>query len=94
MAVALIYIAWAFAAAVGCFVICLFEWIHKLENAKYRSVLFGTFGASMVIPLAHIAVNELVFGNYGDPYEFSSSFGYYSLLLSSYGAGLYIFTVR
>lgn len=78
----------------GCFVISLFEWIHKLENAKYRSVLFGGFGTLMVIPLAHIAINELVFGNYGDPYEFSSSFGYYSLLLSSYGVGWYVFTVR
>ena len=57
MDVALIYIAFAFTSAVGCFVICLFEWIHKLENAKYRSLLFGGFGTIMVIPLCHIAIN-------------------------------------
>ena len=57
MDVALIYIAFAFTSAVGCFIICLFEWIHKLKNAKYRSLLFGGFGTIMVIPLCHIAIN-------------------------------------
>jgi hypothetical protein len=94
MAVAAIYLTWAFGAAVICFVICLFEWIHKQGNEKYRSLVFGSFGMSMIVPFSHMIINELVFDNYGDPYEFSSSGVYYVLLSASYIFGLYVFTVR
>jgi hypothetical protein len=68
MAVAVLYLSWTFAAAVACFVICLFEWIHKQGNEIYRSVVFGSFGFSMAVPLTHMVINEVVFDNYGDPY--------------------------
>jgi hypothetical protein len=48
----------------------------------------------MIVPLSHMIINEMVFDNYGDPYEFSSSLVYYILLAVSYCLGLYIFTVR
>ena len=48
----------------------------------------------MAVPLSHMIINEIVFDNYGDPYEFSSSLVYYILLVLSYSLGLYIFTVR
>jgi len=94
MAVATIYLTISISAAVICFVVCLFEWIHKLGNEKYRSLLFGTFGMSMFIPLSHLVINDVMYNNYGDPFSFTSSITYYVLLASSYMLGLYIFTVR
>lgn len=94
MAVALLYLSWTFLAAVACFVICLFEWVHRPGNEKYRSVVFGSFGFSMAVPLSHLVINEVWFDNYGDPYKFSSAGVYYGLLISCYIIGLYIFTVR
>ena len=49
---------------------------------------------TMVIPLSHIFINEFAFDNYGDPYRFSSLAPYYALLISSYFAGLLIFTFK
>jgi adiponectin receptor len=94
MAVATIYLTWTFAAALACFVVCLFEWIHKAGNEKYRSVVFGSFGFSMAVPISHLVINEAFFDNYGDPYEFSSAGVYYAILISCYIVGLYVFTVR
>lgn len=94
MAVATLYLSWTFAAAVGCFVICLFEWIHRPGNEKYRSVVFGSFAFSMAVPMSHMVANELLFDNHGDPYRFSSAGLYYALLISCYICGLYVFTVR
>ena len=94
MAVATIYLTWTFAAALACFVVCLFEWIHKPGNEKYRSVVFGSFGFSMAVPISHLVINEAFFDNYGDPYEFSSAGVYYAILISCYIVGLYVFTVR
>jgi hypothetical protein len=94
MAVALLYLSWTFLAAVTCFVICLFEWVHRPGNEKYRSVVFGSFGFSMAVPISHLIINEAWFDNYGDPYKFSSAGVYYALLVSCYIIGLYIFTVR
>lgn len=61
---------------------------------KYRAVVFGTFGFSMVVPLSHLVVNEFVFDNFGDPFRFSSAYPYYIALIMSYTIGLYIFTVK
>ncbi len=94
MAVALLYLSWTFLAALACFVICLFEWIHRPGNEKYRSVVFGSFGFSMAVPLSHLVLNEVWLDNYGDPYKFSSAGVYYALLIACYISGLYIFTVR
>jgi len=57
MAVATIYLTWTFGAALACFAICLFEWIHKAGNEKYRSIVFGSFGFSMAVPLSHLIIN-------------------------------------
>ena len=56
-AVAEIYLASSCGAALICFIITLFEWIHKKENMKYRAVVFGTYGLSMAIPLGHLVIN-------------------------------------
>ena len=93
-AVAEIYLTLSVAAAVFCFVFSLFEFIHKKENMKYRAILFGSFGLSMIIPLSHLVVNELVFDNFGDPFRFSSSYVYYIGLTASYCIGLYIFAIK
>jgi len=57
-------------------------------------MLFGGFGLSNFIPIAHLLINELVFNNYGDPYEFSPSLPYMLLLGASYLTGLYVYAVR
>ena len=72
----------------------LFEWIHTKGNEHYRSIIFGTYGLSMFIPLTHLAINEFVFDNYGDPFRFSSAIPYYIMLAAFYCTGLYIFSVR
>ena len=56
-AVAEIYLTCSVTAAVICFVISLFEFIHRKENMKYRAVVFGAFGFSMTVPLTHLVVN-------------------------------------
>jgi adiponectin receptor len=89
--VAIIYLTCTIIFAIVCFVICLFEWIHRPEHKKYKGWLYATFGGSLSIPLSHILINELIFDNYGDPFEFSSSFVYYVLLAASYFIGLYIY---
>jgi adiponectin receptor len=94
MAVATIYLTFSVTAGIVCFLVCLFEWIHKLGNEKYRSLLFGTFGLSMLVPLSHLVINDVVYNNYGDPFSFTSSITYYVLLAFSYMLGLYIYTVR
>ena len=94
MAAATIYLTFTISAAVLCFIICLFEWIHRIGNEIYRSVVFGVFGTSMLVPLAHLVINEVVYNNHGDPFKFSTSLPYYVLLTISYGSGLYIFTVK
>ena len=93
-AVAEIYLILIICAATICFILGLFEFIHKHENAIYRSIIFGTFGLSLSIPLFHLVINEFVFDNYGDPFQFSSSYPYYIFGISSYILGLYIFTVK
>lgn len=93
-AVAEIYLTSIVVAAVTCFVITLFEFIHRKENIIYRSVVFGTFGLLMAIPLTHLVVNEFLFDNFGDPFRFSSSYEYYIGLIIAYCSGLYIFSVK
>lgn len=48
----------------------------------------------MIIPLAHLVVNEFIFDNFGDPFRFSSSYVYYIGLSMAYCTGLYIFSVK
>jgi hypothetical protein len=31
-------------------------------------MLFATYGCSMLIPMTHLMVNELLYDNYGDPF--------------------------
>ena len=94
LAVATIYLALALLVAIFCTVVCLFEWIHRPGHEKYKAFMFGGYGLSMMIPLSHCLINEIVYDNYGDPFQFSGSFPYYILLGVSYLSGLYIYTVR
>lgn len=43
----------------GCilFVVSFFPWLHRVENTKIKAFLFGGFGASFAIPLAHLTIN-------------------------------------
>ena len=54
-------------------------------------MLYATFGLSLTIPLGHLLINELLYDNYGDPFQFSTSAPYYLLLGASYLFGLYVY---
>jgi adiponectin receptor len=94
LAVATLYLTLILITATFCFVVCLFEWIHRPGHEKYKAFLFGGFGVSMIIPISHMLINEIIYDNYGDPFEFSTSLPYYLLLGASYLTGLYVYTVR
>ena len=64
--VAFIYLGCTILLATLCFVVCLFEWIHRAANRKYKGLLYATFGSSLTIPIAHLLINELIYDNYGD----------------------------
>ena len=44
--------------------------------------------------MTHMIINEVIYNNYGDNFEFLGSLPYYFLLGASYLGGLYIYTVR
>jgi hypothetical protein len=92
--VAEIYLSSSVLTALFCFVVSLFEFIHRKENSHYRAVVFGGFGLTMVVPLSHLVINEFLFANFGDPFQFSSSYFYYFGLIASYCIGLYIFIIK
>lgn len=94
LAVATIYLALSLLIAIFCFIVCLFEWIHRPGHEKYKAFMFAGYGLSMTIPLTHCLINEFVYDNYGDTFRFSGSLPYYILLGVSYLGGLYIYTVR
>ena len=94
LAVATIYLTCSLIIASVCFVVCLFPWIHQKANKKYKAFMFGGFGIAEGIPLVHMLINEFVYDNYGDTFEFSPSFIFYVGLGASYLGGLYIYTVR
>jgi adiponectin receptor len=56
--------------------------------------MFGGYGVSLLVPISHLVINELIYDNYGDPYQFSISLPYYFLLGVCYLGGLYVYTVR
>ena len=56
--------------------------------------MFAGFGCSLTVPVSHMMINELFYGNYGDPFEFSTSLPYIILLGASYLGGVYIYVVR
>lgn len=76
------------------FIVSLFEYLHREENLKIKSLCYGGFGISLSIPLLHILINSIVFNNYGDPFSNKDSVGYYLLCGFFYLFGLYIYTVR
>ena len=91
---AMLYIIVTVIIAIFCFVVCIFEWIHRPENVKYKGILFGGFGSSLAIPVGHMIINDLLYDNYGDPFKFMSSLPYYLLMGASYLGGLYIYVMR
>ena len=76
------------------FVLSLFEYLHRPENLKIKSLAYGGFGVSLSIPLAHAVINEVVYGNYGDMFSMKESIWYYALCGFFYLFGLYIYTNR
>jgi hypothetical protein len=54
--------------AISLFTLSLFEWIHKSSNKNFKALFYGGFGCSMIIPMSHILINELVYANYGDKF--------------------------
>lgn len=92
--VAILYLTCTILFALLCFLICLFEWIHRPQNKKYKGLLYATFGGSLTIPMCHLLLNELIYGNYGDSFEFSSATPYYLLLGVCYLVGLYIYVAQ
>ena len=56
--------------------------------------MYGGFGISLSIPISHLVVNEIIFLNYGDPYQFTPSLPYYISLGVSYLFGLYVYVAR
>lgn len=92
--VALVYLIAILGVAIFCFTVCLFEWIHLPGHEHWKGGLFAGFGISLTIPCGHMVINEVFFGNYGDPFIFSSSVPYIALLGASYLGGVYIYVVR
>lgn len=94
IAVATIYLSVSLLIATFCFIVCLFEWIHKPGNEKYKAFLFAGFGLTNLVPISHLIINEVIYDNYGDSYQFLPSLPYLILLGASYLGGLYVYTVR
>ena len=92
--VATIYLTVTIVIAMICFTISLFEWIHRAGNEKIKGFMYGGFGCSLAIPLFHMMINDFFYDNYGDPFEFISSFPYYVFLGASYIGGLVIYVSR
>ena len=92
--VAIFYLVIICSGALCLFFISFFEWIHQPQRANLKAALYGGFGLSLSIPLAHITINEVVYNNYGDSFQLTTSIPYYILLGASYLFGLYVYTVR
>ena len=74
--------------------VTLFDFLHRPENFTLKSLAYGGFGVSLVIPLSHAFINEYFYHNYGDSFTMASSIPEYLLVGSSYLFGLYVYTVR
>ena len=92
--VAIFYLIAILMVASFCFTVCLFEWIHRPGHEGYKGWLFAGFGISLLIPCGHMVINEVFFGNYGDPFLFSTAVPYIALLGASYLGGVYIYVQR
>ena len=92
--VAIVYLTVTILIGIFCFTVCIFEWIHRPGHAKYKGMMFAGFGCSLGIPVAHMVINEVFFGNYGDPFEFSNAVPYVILLGASYLGGVYVYVAR
>lgn len=95
LAVATIYLTLICMAGGIIFVISLFEWIHRLENANMKAFMYGGYGLSLSIPLTHLVLNQTVFNGANDAsFEFLPAVPYYILCGASYLYGLYVYTAR
>ena len=56
--------------------------------------MFGGFGVSFLIPMAHAIINEMYFDNFGDKFKFSNVIGFYLLLGFFYLFGLFIYAYK
>ena len=55
--VAIVYLIAILMIAVFCFVVCLFEWIHRAGHEHWKGWLFAGFGISLTVPCGHMVVN-------------------------------------
>jgi hypothetical protein len=46
LAVATLYLSINMLVATVCFVVCLFEWIHRPGHENYKAFMFAGFGIS------------------------------------------------
>lgn len=91
---AVFYLVFILSIGTTLFVVTLFDFLHRPENFTLKSLAYGGFGVSLVIPLSHSFINEYFYHNYGDPFTMASSIPEYLLVGFSYLFGLYVYTVR
>ena len=88
------YLIFIVTIGLSLFIITLFEYLHRPQNFVLKSCAYGGFGVSLVIPLSHAMINEIVYNNYGDNFSMVASLEEYIAVGISYLGGLYIYTVR
>lgn len=91
---AIFYLIFILSIGSTLFVITLFDFLHRPENFTLKSLAYGGFGVSLVIPLTHAFINEYFYHNYGDSFSMLNSVLEYLLTGLSYLFGLYVYTVR
>jgi adiponectin receptor len=92
--VAAFYLVFIVSGALTLFIVSLLDFLHRPENKTIKALCFGGFGIALGIPLFHIALNEVIFDNYGDPFRISGSLPFHLVSGFAYLFGLYIYTVR
>jgi len=92
--VAYFYMTIIMLIGITIFILSLTDWFRRPENFIYKSICYGGFGFFYLIPMAHLAINEIIFNNYGDKFSFLPSLHWYLLAAVSDFMGLYIFAKR
>ena len=91
---AIIYITTIGVACLTVFFISLKDFIHTAQYFILKSVMYGSLGIFAAVPIIHLAINEVLFDNFGDPYRTSGSLVYYLLMGACYLGGLTIYALR
>ena len=54
---AIFYLVFIFTLGGSLFVFTLFDFLHRPENFRLKSMAYGGFGVSLAIPLTHCMIN-------------------------------------